>query len=290
MEEKDLHTSTPSGDRGLSQEVSVPPTSTCKDAAQGLPLPESKGDSEPQKEAQRARQHLEVPASWEGETKDGLAAPGEKPDENSSEPKDQRNPKGSDKNDTAAITKEKEQKTQKASTQAIPSSWLNPYEGITVYFHTFIPTHITLYPKLHTVFIRGGEELGQPEWSDACEMYYTEDLHEYGSLTEDSIVIPRQSLDRAIPYKSVLPCSRGSNCTVEFEYIYKQPQKAGGHVNHCLCVKSSLLCSRGKGPLPWRLCPGLGAAVRSRLPGLHGFSPVCCPCCGLTHARGKGKE
>ncbi|KAM4802762.1 E3 ubiquitin-protein ligase RNF213-like [Urocitellus parryii] len=290
-EEMDLHTSTPSGARSLSQEVSGPPTSICKahpkpeDAAQGLPLPESKGDSEPQKEAQRARQHVEVPASGEGETKDGLAAPGEKPGEINSEPKDLRKPEGSDKNFTAAVTKEKEQKNQKASTQAIPSryqaapprhrdawpgvkmtsrerggglgqeqlvtncflpssSWLNPEEGITVYFHAIIPKHVTFDPMLHTVFIRGGEELGQPEWSDACEMYYTEDLHEYGSLIEGSIVIPRQSLDRAIPYKYVLHCGQGSNCTVEYEYIYEQPQKAGEHVNRCLYVKSSLLRSR----------------------------------------------
>lgn len=54
------------------------------------------------------------------------------------------------------------------------SSWLNPEEGITVYFHAIIPKHVTFDPMLHTVFIRGGEELGQPEWSDACEMYYTD--------------------------------------------------------------------------------------------------------------------
>ncbi|XP_076964711.1 E3 ubiquitin-protein ligase RNF213-like [Callospermophilus lateralis] len=123
-------------------------------------------------------------------------------------------------------------------------SWLNPEEGITVYFHAIIPKHVTFDPKLHTVFIRGAEELGQPEWSDACEMYYTENLHEYGSLIEGSIVIPRQSLDRAIPYKYVLHCGQGSNCTVEYEYIYEQPQKAGEHVNRCLYVKSSLLRSR----------------------------------------------
>ncbi|XP_076693046.2 E3 ubiquitin-protein ligase RNF213-like [Callospermophilus lateralis] len=289
-EEMDLHTSMPSGDRGLSQKVSGLPTSTCKahckaeDAAQGLPLPESKGDSEPQKEAQRARQHTEVPASGgvdataepdnpvnragkemkdkvqstneppasppaskehcqEGETKDGLAAPGEKTSEDSSEPKDPRKPEGSDKNYTAAVTKEKEQKNQKASAKAVPVSWLNPEEGITVHFHAIIPKHVTFDPELHTVFIRGGEELGQPKWSDACKMYYTADLHEYGSLIEGSVVIPRQSLDRAIPYKYVL--HRGfSRSSVEYEYIYEQPQKAGEHVNRCLCVKSSLLGSR----------------------------------------------
>ncbi|VTJ72222.1 Hypothetical predicted protein [Marmota monax] len=179
----------------------------------------------------------------EGETKDGLAAPGEKPGENNSEPKDPRKPEGSDKNCTAAVTKEKEQKNQKASAKAIPVSWLKPKEGITVHFHAIIPKHVTFDPKLHTVFISGGEELGQPKWSDACKMYHIADLHEYGSLIEGSVVIPRQSLDRAIPYKYVLHPGF-SRSSVEYEYIYQQSQKAGEHVNRCLCVKSSLLCSR----------------------------------------------
>ncbi|VTJ56145.1 Hypothetical predicted protein, partial [Marmota monax] len=51
------------------------------------------------------------------------------------------------------------------------------------------------------------------------------DIHKYGSLIKGSIVIPRQSLDRAIPYKYVLHCSQSSNCTVEYEYIYEQLQK-----------------------------------------------------------------
>ncbi|XP_076693023.1 E3 ubiquitin-protein ligase RNF213-like [Callospermophilus lateralis] len=179
----------------------------------------------------------------EGETKDGLAAPGEKPGKNSSEPKDLRKPEGSDKNYTAAMTKEKEQKNQKASAQAVPTSWLKPEEGNTVHFHAIIPKHVTFNPELHTVFIRGGEELGQPEWSDACKMYYVEDLHEHGSLMEGSIVIPRQSLDRVTPYKYVLRHDQDSDCAVEYEYIYEQPQKAGEHVNRCLYEKSSLLCS-----------------------------------------------
>ncbi|XP_048653433.1 E3 ubiquitin-protein ligase RNF213-like, partial [Marmota marmota marmota] len=134
------------------------------------------------------------------------------------------------------MTKEKEQKNRKASAQAVPTSWRKPEEGITVHFHAIIPKHVTFDPELHTVFIRGGEELGRPEWSDACKMYYVEDLHEHGSLIEGSIVIPRQSLDRAIPYKYVLQHCQDSNCTMEYEYIYEQPQKAGEHVNRCLCV------------------------------------------------------
>ncbi|KAG3268325.1 hypothetical protein H1C71_021321 [Ictidomys tridecemlineatus] len=246
-EGKDLHNAASSGDSGPSQEVSDPPTSACEahpkaeGAAQGLPLPESQGDSKPQKEAQRARQQAGVPASGEGETRDRLAAPGRKAGENSSEPTDPRKPEGSDRNSAAAVKKEKEQKNQKASSQAAPPSLLSPEEGVTVYFHAIISKHFAFDPELHTVFIRGGEELGRPGWSDACEMFYVEDLQENGSLIEGSIVIPRGSLDRAIPYKYVL--HRGPNQAVEYEYIYKQPQRAGEHVNRCLCIKASLMRS-----------------------------------------------
>nr|XP_034493275.1 E3 ubiquitin-protein ligase RNF213 [Marmota flaviventris] len=246
-EGKDLHTAASSGDSDPSQEVFVPPTSACEahpkaeGAAQGLPLPESQGDSKPQKDAQRARQQAGVPASGEGETRDRLAAPGKKAGENSSEPTDHRKPEGSDRNYAAAVKKEKEQKNQKASAQAVPPSLLSPEEGVTVYFHAIISKHFAFDPELHTVFIRGGEELGRPGWSDACEMFYVEDLRENGSLIEGSIVIPRGSLDRAIPYKYVL--HRGPNQAVEYEYIYKQPQRAGEHVNRCLCIKPSLVRS-----------------------------------------------
>uniref|UniRef100_A0A8D2H250 Ring finger protein 213 n=1 Tax=Urocitellus parryii TaxID=9999 RepID=A0A8D2H250_UROPR len=159
---------------------------------------------------------------------------------NSSEPTDPRKPEGSDRNYAAAVKKEKEQKNQKASEQAGPPSLLSPEEGVTVYFHAIISKHFAFDPELHTVFIRGGEELGRPGWSDACEMFYVEDLRENGSLIEGSIVIPRGSLDRDIPYKYVL--HRGPN-QAEYEYIYKQPQRAGEHVNRCLCIKSSLVRS-----------------------------------------------
>ncbi|XP_047401153.1 E3 ubiquitin-protein ligase RNF213 isoform X1 [Sciurus carolinensis] len=282
-EGRGLHTCTPPGDRGLSQEVSDPQSSACEahpkaeGAAQGLPLPESKGDSEPQKEAQRARQQAGCPASGgvdaaaepdgpvdragkavddqppsasqppagppaakehrqEAQTKDGSAASGKKRGENISEPKDPRKPEGTGRSHAAAVKKEKEQQNRQASP-------LSPEEGVTVYFHAILSKDFAFDPELHTVFVRGGEGLGRPAWSDACEMYYVQDLHENGSLIEGSIVIPRQSLDKAIPYKYVLHRGRGPDPTVEYEYIYKPPQKAGEHVNRCLCVRSSLLCS-----------------------------------------------
>lgn len=54
------------------------------------------------------------------------------------------------------------------------SSWLNSEEGVTVCFHAIISKHFAFDPELHTVCIRGGEELGQAGWSDACEMYSIE--------------------------------------------------------------------------------------------------------------------
>uniref|UniRef100_A0A8D2D6D2 E3 ubiquitin-protein ligase RNF213 n=1 Tax=Sciurus vulgaris TaxID=55149 RepID=A0A8D2D6D2_SCIVU len=230
-----LHTCTPAGDRGLSQEVSDPHSSACEahpkaeGAAQGLPLPESEGDSDPKGLAEvtqppgtgppgraphagcQARTlllPLATPGQWPGvRVTAGAGGAGQWPQ------------------------------------RSLVSSPLSPEEGVTVYFHAILSKDFAFDPELHTVFVRGGEGLGQPAWSDACEMYYVQDLHENGSLIEGSVVIPRQSLDRAIPYKYVLHRGRGPDPAVEYEYIYKPPQKAGEHVNRCLCVRSSLLFS-----------------------------------------------
>uniref|UniRef100_A0A8C6CC37 E3 ubiquitin-protein ligase RNF213 n=1 Tax=Monodon monoceros TaxID=40151 RepID=A0A8C6CC37_MONMO len=124
--------------------------------------------------------------------------------------------------------------------------WLSPsplssLEGITVYFHAIISEHFQFNPRQHKVFVRGGEEFGKPGWNhDVCEMYYTKDLHENGSLVEGSTIISKQHLDKPIPYKYVLWRGKGP---VEYEFIYKCQQKEGEHVNRCLHVKSSLLGS-----------------------------------------------
>uniref|UniRef100_A0A8C3WRW7 E3 ubiquitin-protein ligase RNF213 n=1 Tax=Catagonus wagneri TaxID=51154 RepID=A0A8C3WRW7_9CETA len=124
--------------------------------------------------------------------------------------------------------------------------WLSPspsssVEGITVYFHAIISKHFEFDPSQHQVFVRGGEEFGKPRWHrNVCEMYFTKDLHEHGSLVEGSAIISRRHLDRPIPYKYVLSRGKGP---VEYEFIYKRQQKEGEHVNRCLQVKSSLLGS-----------------------------------------------
>uniref|UniRef100_A0A8C9CZX4 E3 ubiquitin-protein ligase RNF213 n=1 Tax=Phocoena sinus TaxID=42100 RepID=A0A8C9CZX4_PHOSS len=118
---------------------------------------------------------------------------------------------------------------------------LSSLEGITVYFHAIISEHFQFNPGQHKVFVRGGEEFGKPGWNhDVCEMYYTKDLHENGSLVEGSTIISKQHLDKPIPYKYVLWRGKGP---VEYEFIYKSQQKEGEHVNRCLHVKSSLLGS-----------------------------------------------
>uniref|UniRef100_A0A8C4L8F9 E3 ubiquitin-protein ligase RNF213 n=1 Tax=Equus asinus asinus TaxID=83772 RepID=A0A8C4L8F9_EQUAS len=118
---------------------------------------------------------------------------------------------------------------------------LSPEEGVTVYFHAIISKHFKFNPNHDRVFIRGGEEFGNPKWSrDVCEMCYTKDLGDDGSLIEGRAVLSRQHLDKPIPYKYVFAHGKGP---VEYEFIYKQQQKGSEHVNRCLCVKSSLLCS-----------------------------------------------
>lgn len=43
-----------------------------------------------------------------------------------------------------------------------------------MYFHAIISKHFKFNPNHDRVFIRGGEEFGNPKWSrDVCEMCYT---------------------------------------------------------------------------------------------------------------------
>uniref|UniRef100_A0A452EYY6 E3 ubiquitin-protein ligase RNF213 n=1 Tax=Capra hircus TaxID=9925 RepID=A0A452EYY6_CAPHI len=118
---------------------------------------------------------------------------------------------------------------------------LSSMEGIMVYFHVIISKHFGFNPDQHKVYVRGGKELGKPAWNhNVCEMHYSKDLHENGSLIEGSTTISKQYVDKPIPYKYVI--CRGKN-SVEFEFIYKEQAKKGEHVNRCLRVKSSLLHS-----------------------------------------------
>lgn len=77
-------------------------------------------------------------------------------------------------------------------------------------------------------------------------MFLHRDLHDLGSLIEGKMDIPRQSLDKPIPYKYVIHRSSSGKDSVEYEFIYEQPQKKGEHVNRCLQVDSTLLSSGGK--------------------------------------------
>lgn len=118
---------------------------------------------------------------------------------------------------------------------------LSPGRGVTVYFHAIISSHFSFNPDHHKVFIRGGEELGEPKWSrNVCELHCTRDLHHDGVLVEGSTVISKKYLNKYIPYKYVICNNKGS---AEFEFIYKRQQKEGEHVNRCLFIKSSLLGS-----------------------------------------------
>ncbi|XP_013827796.2 PREDICTED: E3 ubiquitin-protein ligase RNF213 isoform X3 [Capra hircus] len=185
-----------------------------------------------------------VPASrdhrQEIATKDQTAVPGGKTGDNEkAKPKNLKKPEGNNGNNAAPVKNEKEQRNQ--STQQAKESLLSSMEGIMVYFHVIISKHFGFNPDQHKVYVRGGKELGKPAWNhNVCEMHYSKDLHENGSLIEGSTTISKQYVDKPIPYKYVI--CRGKN-SVEFEFIYKEQAKKGEHVNRCLRVKSSLLHS-----------------------------------------------
>ncbi|XP_068833610.1 E3 ubiquitin-protein ligase RNF213 [Capricornis sumatraensis] len=185
-----------------------------------------------------------VPASrdhrQEIATKDQTAVPGGKTGDNEkAKPKNLKKPEGNNGNNAAPVKNEKEQRNQ--STQRAKESMLSSAEGIMVYFHAIISKHFGFNPDQHKVYVRGGKELGKPAWNhNVCEMHYSKDLHENGSLIEGSTTISKQYVDKPIPYKYVI--CRGKN-SVEYEFIYKEQAKKGEHVNRCLRVKSSLLHS-----------------------------------------------
>ncbi|KAI4533817.1 hypothetical protein MG293_016836 [Ovis ammon polii] len=185
-----------------------------------------------------------VPASrdhrQEIATKDQTAVPGGKAGDNEkAKPKNLKKPEGNNGNNAAPVKNEKEQRNQ--STQRAKESVLSSPEGIMVYFHAIISKDFGFNPDQHKVYVRGGKELGKPAWNhNVCEMHYSKDLHENGSLIEGSTTISKQHVDKPIPYKYVI--CRGKN-SVEYEFIYKEQAKKGEHVNRCLRVKSSLLHS-----------------------------------------------
>lgn len=88
-------------------------------------------------------------------------------------------------------------------------------------------------------------------------MFLHRDLHDLGFLIEGKMDFPRQSLDKPIPYKYVIHRGGSSKDSVEYEFIYEQPQEKGEQVNRCLQVVSTLLSSGGKplrpqsGSAPW---------------------------------------
>uniref|UniRef100_A0A8D0SA66 E3 ubiquitin-protein ligase RNF213 n=1 Tax=Sus scrofa TaxID=9823 RepID=A0A8D0SA66_PIG len=231
-------------------DVSSPDPKQANGAAAEPAGPEKGPGKEVKDQTKETKQpRASVPASrdhrQETQTKDQTAVPGGKAGENekaSLKPKKEpKKPEGNNKNNAAAEKNAKEQRNERTGELSPKESPLSSEEGVTVCFHAIISKHFEFNPSQHQVFVRGGEEFGKPKWKrNVCEMYYTRDLHELGSLVEGSAVIARQHLDKPIPYKYVLQKGKGA---VEYEFIYKPQQKESEPVNRCLQVKSSLLGS-----------------------------------------------
>nr|XP_025855696.1 E3 ubiquitin-protein ligase RNF213 isoform X5 [Vulpes vulpes] len=175
------------------------------------------------------------------EPKKKMASPADKAGgSEKAKPGGPKKPEGNNKSCVATTKNEKEQRDLKArGSEVMGSSPLSVQEGVTVYFHAIIPKDCIVNRSSHQVFVRGGEEFGKLRWQrNVCEMDYTKDLHEHGYLAEGCTVLSRQHVDKPIPYKYVIVDSNGC---CEYEFIYKQKQKHGDHVNRCLLVRSQLL-------------------------------------------------
>lgn len=273
VEVKDLNTSNPSVDKGpkmtdASQKASLP-ESRGEQSGHGEKVPPIDTAANPVKRARKetrddVQKQKPSPVSLatskdrdqKAELESKLATPARKSNESrNTQPEDQKKPEG-DRNYAAA---EKNKNQQAAALEATKSTH-DPGDRVTVYFHAIVSRDFVFNPDKHRVYVRGGEGLGQKGWTDACEMYYTQDLHDLGSLIEGKMDIPRQSLDKPIPYKYVIHHGSSSKDSVEYEFIYEQPQKKGEHVNRCLYVDSTLLSSgdwHQYDDIIWMRSPGL---------------------------------
>ncbi|XP_010854827.1 PREDICTED: E3 ubiquitin-protein ligase RNF213 [Bison bison bison] len=245
LPEPKVDTSKPRKDLQTIRQLARAPASGASDAAaESAVSVKGVGKDVKDKTEEMKEPPTSVPASrnhcQEIATKDQTALPGGKTGENEkAKPKDLKRPEGNNGNNAAPVKNEKEQRNQ--STQRAKESLLSSTEGIMVYFHAIISKHFEFNPHQHKVFVRGGKEFGEPAWShNVCEMHYSKDLHENGSLIEGSTTISKQHVDKPIPYKYII--CKGKN-SEEYEFIYTSQQKKGEYVNRCLRVKSSLLDS-----------------------------------------------
>ncbi|XP_071066939.1 E3 ubiquitin-protein ligase RNF213 isoform X2 [Dasypus novemcinctus] len=182
------------------------------------------------------------PPCQEAKSKDKMGSAGENAGgQVTAKPEDLRAAEGKSQNSASAVKNAKEQRGTEARAQEVRGSALSPGEDITVYFHAILSRHFSFNPDKHKVVVRGGEELGEPEWNlNVCEMHFTKDLHEDGLLVEGSACISRKNLDKFIPYKYVIVRDKGRE---EYEFIYQHQQKEGDYINRCLNIKSSLVGS-----------------------------------------------
>ncbi|XP_053516781.1 E3 ubiquitin-protein ligase RNF213 [Artibeus jamaicensis] len=219
------------------REPPAAPTSGAMGATAKAGDPKKGAKEKVQNETQKSKPPpTSVPASREHhqgtEPKGETAVSGEK-----AQPGAPKKAAGAPGQDVAA--EKKVPKDPRADARGVPESPLSPGEGVTVFFHAIISKDFGFQPGRHRVFVRGGEELGEPRWRyNVCEMHCIKDLDSHGYLVEGSTAISKQHLDKPIPYKYVV--DRGED-PVEYEFIYEKQKKENTHIDRCLHVKSTLL-------------------------------------------------
>lgn len=138
-------------------------------------------------------------------------------------------------------TSSKEKAHNKEEQKAIRRE-LDPADCITLYFHVIVSKHFDVKTSEDTVIVKGAGIEGYRSWEDAiCTMSYAKDLKQHGFLYEGRTQVPKNCLNRYIPYKYVIVRAKGKE---EYEIIYNVDVQEHVTVNRCLYIQSKYVQGR----------------------------------------------
>ncbi|XP_065591389.1 E3 ubiquitin-protein ligase RNF213 [Cyrtonyx montezumae] len=142
-------------------------------------------------------------------------------------------PQVASKNGASAVMDERKEKHHQSNQRPLDKD--EQSKGITVYFHAILSKDFKLNPETDKVFVSSGifSDDGKT-WKNICEMSCIKSLEAHGYLIGGYVTLPKEYVDKLIPYKYWVSCGEG-----EHEIIYKTESK--DIVNRCLCVNSNLI-------------------------------------------------
>ncbi|XP_077330445.1 E3 ubiquitin-protein ligase RNF213-like isoform X2 [Lithobates pipiens] len=143
--------------------------------------------------------------------------------------------------DEVGKTSSKERAHNKEEQMAIRRE-LDPADCITLYFHVIVSKHFDVKINEDTVIVKGAGIEGYRPWEDAiCTMSCTKDLKQHGFLYEGQTQVPKNCLDKYLPYKYVIVRAKGKE---EYEIIYNVDVQEHIPVNRCLHIQPKYVQGR----------------------------------------------